>query len=222
MSSDPFPLINEPDATPVSSPIDVEADGGTSARVSRKDSLTITQTPPRRNGRGIRRSKVKGPTTSKVSSRARVEGTKLGSRAAQPGRKGARRARRASLTSAVEIYRIDPMVALRVAIAFFFCVYLVMVVAGATLVIGGQVTGLTSGFTDFLADIGWDNVQVDLVQLALGVTLAGVIFVIASSLLSAFLVVFYNLISEVVGGFRVVLSDQTVPADENVVDADVG
>lgn len=239
MSSDPFPLINEPDAshtTSTSSPIDLEEDGNASAPVSGRNAVTVARTG-RRKGRGSRNAKVKGSSASKNSPRGVVDGSKLASGNAQPGNavarirkprnagsgdRASRRVRRASLTSAVEIYRIDPMVALRVSVAFFFCVYLVMVVACATLVIGGQVTGLTSGFTDFLADIGWDDVRVDLVQLAIGVTLAGVIFVIASSLLTAFLVVFYNLISEVVGGFRVVLSDQTVPADENVVDADVG
>lgn len=132
------------------------------------------------------------------------------------------RSRRAKLTSTVEIYRIEPMVALRISAAFFLCVYLMLVVAVTTLVVGGLVTGVATSFTDFLAEIGWSDVKVNVPQLVVGVTLAGAIFVVASSLITSFLVVFYNLISEVVGGVKVVLSDETVPVDENVVGPKVG
>ncbi len=178
--------------------------------------------PERRRERKNKRAKAKATTAVEAGTWGAAGKNKLRAESERPGDTTPRRLRRASVTSTVEIYRIDPLVALRISAAFFFCVYLMLVVAVATLVIGGLVTGLTSGFTNFLADIGWDNVQVNIAQLAVGVTLAGSIFVIACSLLTAFLVVFYNLISEVVGGVRVVLSDETVLSDENVVEANVG
>lgn len=186
MSSDPFPLTNQPVAPETS---------------------TTTSTSGSYESTG---SSSGGPRQVEVK-------LKPGSKK----RKASGRTRRATMTSYVEVYRIEPMAALRISAAFFFCVYLMLVIAVTTLVVGGLVTGLTSGFTDFLADIGWEDVKVNIAQLAAGVTLAGFIFVMASSLMTSFLVVFYNLISEVVGGFKIVLSDETVSVNENVVDANV-
>ncbi len=193
MSSDPFPLTNQPVAPETS---------------------TTTSTSGSHESIG---SPSGGPRQVEVK-------PKPGPRKRKPDpkkRKASGRTRRATITSYVEVYRIEPMAALRVSAAFFLCVYLMLVIAVTALVVGGLVTGLTSGFTDFLADIGWEDVKVNIAQLAIGVTLAGSIFVVASSLMTSFLVVFYNLISEVVGGFKIVLSDETVSVNENVVDANL-
>ena len=224
MSSDPFPLIQNPAGAEATTASLRGSDdhGEPSSPGSPRAPLKTKTKPERRRGRKNTRAKAKGTRSVEGGTFGAADRSKLRAEGQRPGDKVPRRLRRASVTSTVEIYRIDPLVALRISAAFFFCIYLMLVVATATLVIGGLVTGLTSGFTDFLADIGWDNVQVNLAQLAVGVALAGSIFVIACSLLSAFLVVFYNLISEVVGGVRVVLSDETVPSDENVVEANVG
>lgn len=193
MSSDPSPVTNQPVAPETSTT--TSTSGSYESTGSSSGGSRQVEVKPKP---GPNKPKP-GPKKSKVSGRTR----------------------RATMTSYVEVYRIEPMAALRVSAVFFFCVYLMLVVAVTAMVVGGLVTGLTSGFTDFLADLGWEDVKVNIAQLAAGTTLAGLIFVVASSLMTSFLVLFYNLISEVVGGFKIVLSDETVLVDENVVDANL-
>lgn len=197
-------------------------DGGTSRGVLGAEEL-VSSDARRRGDKD--RSSPKVRSKSKVNSEAKGRQRRK-KRSSDRTRQSASEAsgspkRRATFTSVVEIYRIDPLVAMRVSAGFFTCVYLMLVVAVAAMIIGGLVTGLTSGFTDFLAEIGWEDVQVNVSQLVVGTVLAGAIFVVSGALITSFLVVFYNLISEVVGGVRVVLSDETVSVDENVVDAQV-
>lgn len=164
-------------------------------------------------------------TKTKVETKSRPKNSRRTSRAKSRKRNTMGQTspmRRACVMSVVEVYRIDPLVALRVSAAFFMCVYLMFVVAAAAMFVGGLLTGLTKGFTDTLESIGWEDVKVNVAQLILGVSLAGGIFVIASALVTAFLVVFYNLISEVVGGIRLTLSDETIAIDEHGVDTNVG
>ena len=106
----------------------------------------------------------------------------------------------------VTIQRVHPWSVLKLSLIFYFCMLLVVMVAltllWAVIINMGILEAVQSGLSNFGA-----KVRVNGGNLARMVFLIGLINVVLWSAINVFMAFLYNLIADLVGGFRVTLSD---------------
>jgi hypothetical protein len=89
---------------------------------------------------------------------------------------------------------------LKVALAFYLCLFAVLLLAGAILWHLASREGWVTGWTGFLVDVGFTDADVDGTTLARASATAGGILTATAALLTVAAASFYNQISGLVGG----------------------
>ena len=106
----------------------------------------------------------------------------------------------------VTIQRVHPWSVLKLSLIFYFCMLLVVMVAltlfWSVIINLGVLEAVQSGLSNFGA-----TVRINGGNLARMVFLIGLINVVLWSAINVFMAFLYNLIADLVGGFRVTLSD---------------
>jgi hypothetical protein len=146
-----------------------------------------------------------------VAGAARVPPAPAPAPAAAPAaRPGPRRTRKRKARKVRRIVRrLDAWSILKVSLLFFFCVYLIAMVAGVLLWNAAQQAGTIEGFEGFIADLGaYETFTFEGDQLFNGALLGGLVLVIAASAGSVLLAVLFNLISDLTGGIRVTVIEE--------------
>ena len=110
-------------------------------------------------------------------------------------------------STGVVLRRIHPTSVLRVSVLFYLGVSLALFVAGLLLWIGANVIGLVGNIEGFMDEIGFTDFRLRPTPLLLASALISVILVVTGSLANYLMAVLYNLIADVVGGIKVVLTE---------------
>lgn len=101
------------------------------------------------------------------------------------------------------VTRIDPWSMLRVSLAFAFCLWMIIVVAGVLLWQGAVVTGSIGKVEDFLAQLlAESSFSIDGLKVFMGAAVAGIVLFVAGALFAVITSVLFNLIAGVFGGLR--------------------
>ena len=136
---------------------------------------------------------------------------RAGSKRAQPARRGttapAPRAPRRRAT----VQRIHPWSVLKLSLIFYFCMLLVVMVAltlfWSVVIRLGVLEAIQAGATNFGADV-----RINGSNLARVTFLIGLINVVLWSAINVFMAFLYNLIADLVGGFRITLAEDDIPS----------
>ena len=113
------------------------------------------------------------------------------------------------------IRKIDVWSVLKFSFVFYVCVFAVLVVAGIVLFIVASATGIRNDIEEsigsYLASTDFSILGGEMLRAAL---LGGFVLIISGTAANALLALFYNLISDVVGGIEVtMLEEDTRPPD---------
>lgn len=120
----------------------------------------------------------------------------------QLGRLRARKVRRV-------VRHIDPWSVLRLSLVFYFCLFVVVMVAGTLLYNLAGAAGTISSIESFIKDVGaFKTFSFKGGTIFRASFLAGLILVIAGSAFNVLLTVLFNLISDLVGGVRVTVIEE--------------
>lgn len=116
---------------------------------------------------------------------------------------------RSPRSSKVVLRRVRPASVLKVSVLFYLSLALTLFVAGVLLWLGANAVGLIDNLEGFMDEVGFTDFRLQPGPL-LAASLAGsIILVIAGSLANVLMAVLYNLIGDVVGGVRIVLTEDT-------------
>ena len=114
---------------------------------------------------------------------------------------------KAPRSTAVVLRRIRPASVLRVSVLFYLSLCLALFVAVVLLWIGANAIGLVGNIEGFMDDVGFTDFRLQPGPLLVGWGLISVIMVVTGSLANFLMAVLYNLIGDVVGGVKVVLTE---------------
>jgi hypothetical protein len=121
---------------------------------------------------------------------------------AKPSRARSRQAR-------VVLRKVDPWSVLKISFVFYLC--MMVVILGALMILYGILgaMGVLDTATEFLVDLGFgDDFQVHGNWLFSRGLAIGLVLVVLWTLINVFIVFLYNLLSDVVGGIEVTLSER--------------
>lgn len=110
-------------------------------------------------------------------------------------------------TSRVVLRRLDPWAVLKVSALFWFSMVLILLTAGVLLWAAAASVGLVNGIEDAMAGFGFEDYEFLPGKILRGAALVGLVLSIAGTIGNVLLAVLYNLISDTVGGLRLVLSE---------------
>lgn len=118
-------------------------------------------------------------------------------------------------TSRVVLRRIDPISVIKVSVLFYLSLCIALFTAGALLWAAAHAVNLITNLESFMADVGFTDFRLDGTQLMRALAIAGGALVVAGSLANLLMAMLYNLISDVVGGVKVLLvEDDAKPKGE--------
>jgi len=107
------------------------------------------------------------------------------------------------------IRRFDPWSVLKLSLLFYFCLFVVMMVAGTLLWSLASGTGTITDIEGFIKDVGaFKTFEFEGTKIFRASLLAGLILVIVGSAFNVLLAVLFNLISDLVGGIRVTVLEE--------------
>lgn len=108
--------------------------------------------------------------------------------------------------------RIDPVSVLKVSVLFYLSLCIALFTAGILLWSAAHAVNLITNLESFMADVGFADFRLDGTQLLRALAIAGAGLVVAGSVANLLMAALYNLISDVVGGVKVLLvEDDTKP-----------
>lgn len=129
---------------------------------------------------------------------------------AQVGVAGRRRPR----TTHLVLRRVDPWSVLKLSLLFYLCVCLVLLVAGVVLWAGASASGVVDNVESFFRDAGFDGFSFSPGLMLRGFVAGGLILVVAGTVANMLLTALFNLMSDLVGGVRVTLSEDLTERPE--------
>lgn len=115
-------------------------------------------------------------------------------------------------TRTAELRHVDPRSVAKLSAVFYLCACAVLLVAGLVLWIGAVATGVVGNVESFFRDAGFDGFRFAPVQLFRAFALMGLVLVAAGTAANVLLAMLFNLMTELVGGVRVTLSED-VPSE---------
>lgn len=119
---------------------------------------------------------------------------------------------KAPRSTSVVLRRIRPLSVLRVSVLFYLGLCLALFVASVLLWAGANTIGLVGNIEGFMDEVGFTDFRLRPGPLLLTSALVGFVMVIAGSFANYLMAVLYNLIADVVGGIKVVLTeDREIP-----------
>src|SRR4051812_20870420 len=107
------------------------------------------------------------------------------------------------------VRHVDPWSVLRLSLLFYFCLFVVVMVAGTLLYNVAGAAGTIESIESFIKDIGaFKTFSFKGGTIFRASLLAGLVLVIAGTALNVLLAVLFNLISDVVGGVRITVIEE--------------
>jgi len=107
------------------------------------------------------------------------------------------------------VRHVDPWSVLRLSLVFYFCLFVVVMVAGTLLYNVAGAAGTFESIESFIKDIGaFKTFSFKGGTIFRASLLAGLILVIAGTALNVLLAVLFNLISDLVGGVRITVIEE--------------
>ena len=107
--------------------------------------------------------------------------------------------------------RFDLRSVLRFSLVFYFCLFLILLVAGIVLWIVASITGVRHNVEHFIGDLIASKFHFLGLQLLRAAAIGGLLLVIIGSAANVLLALLYNLISDVVGGIEVTVLEEDRP-----------
>jgi hypothetical protein len=107
------------------------------------------------------------------------------------------------------VWKVGPWSVLKISFLFYLCV--MVVILGAMMILYGILgaIGVLDNFTDFLVELGFgDDFQIHGDWLFTRGLAIGLGLVVLWTLINVFIVLMYNLLSDIVGGIEVTLSER--------------
>lgn len=114
-------------------------------------------------------------------------------------------------TSRVVLRRIDSWSVLKVSLLFYLSACIVLLTAGILLWVAADRVGVVDNVESFISDAGFPDFRFLPGQILRGCVLGGAVLVVAGTFANVLLSVLFNLISDVVGGLRLVLAEDDGP-----------
>ena len=112
------------------------------------------------------------------------------------------------------VRRVDVWTVLRFSLLLYVSILIVVVVAGALLWLVASSTGVIDSVEDFIKELfGLNSFTFQASRILQGTVLGGLVMVLIGTGMNTLVAILYNLITEVVGGVEVVLSDQESAAE---------
>ena len=108
----------------------------------------------------------------------------------------------------VTIRRVNPWSVLKLSVIFYFCVLLVAMLGLAVLWAVVIRLGLIEALQDLLVKVGLELVRIDGGNMARVLFLVGLVNVVLWSAINVFMAFLYNLISDLVGGLGVTITEE--------------
>jgi hypothetical protein len=168
---------------------------------------------PNGNGDGARtrRGRRPGPTVPATAPTPLADGEARG--ADRPQKLTRRERRQLTRLRARKVRRVirhlDPWSVLKVSLLFYFCLFIVLMVAGVVLWNVAAAAGTISDIEGFFKDAGaFQSFSFDGFTIFRASVLIGLILVIAGTGINVLLAVLFNLISDLVGGVRVTVIEE--------------
>ncbi len=107
------------------------------------------------------------------------------------------------------VSKVDSLSVLRFSLLLYLSFYLVVVVAALVLWIVASVAGATDKIESFIKGLfALESFSFDALALLRGVTVGGLLLVMIGSCANVLIAVLYNLISDVVGGVEVTVTEE--------------
>lgn len=124
------------------------------------------------------------------------------SRAREPRRLRARKVHRV-------VRHVEPWSVLKISLIFYFCIWLIMLVAGTVLWRVAAQAGLIDNIENFIKDIfALESFTFEAGQIFRAYALGGLVVVVAATGFTVLLAVLFNLISDLTGGIRVTVIEE--------------
>ena len=119
------------------------------------------------------------------------------------------------------VRHVDPWSVLRLSLLFYFCLFVVAMVAGTLLYNVAGAAGTIDNIEKFIKDIGaFEKFTFEGPKIFRASLLAGLVLVVAGTALNVLMAVLFNLISDLVGGVRItVIEEETarpIPSSADV------
>jgi len=108
------------------------------------------------------------------------------------------------------IRKIDVWSVLKVTVAFFLSIALIIVLAAVLLWAAADILGVVGGFEKFMSSVGFENFRFLPGQLFRGFLAFSLVLVLLGTGLSVLAAVLYNLISDVIGGLELSILEEEV------------
>jgi hypothetical protein len=123
---------------------------------------------------------------------------------APPSRRAVRNEARLRARKVQRVIRhVDPWSVLKVSVVFYFCLWLIVTVAGFILWRVVVATGTIDSVESFVAELtSNESYDIDGGQILRASAVAGLILVFAGSALTVMMTVLFNLLSDITGGIR--------------------
>lgn len=117
--------------------------------------------------------------------------------------------------SRVVLKRLDPWSVLKVSLLFNLSLFLILLVSMVLLWAAATSIGVVGNIEGFMDSIGFTDFTFEAAELLRGAALGGAVLVVAGTFGNVVMAVLYNLISEVVGGFRITLGEDDARRPSN-------
>ena len=109
--------------------------------------------------------------------------------------------------SRVVLRRLDPWSVLKVSVLFYLSMFVVLLTAAVLLWLGANAAGVIGNIESFMSSVGFTDFRFLPGQIFRTSAIVGLVLVVAGTAGNVLMAVLYNLISDVVGGLQVTLSD---------------
>lgn len=134
-------------------------------------------------------------------------------RAVSSVRRSSRRDRR-PVAARRTIRHIDPWSMLKLSLVFYACLFLVLLVAGVVLWVIFAAAGVIGNIEHFVGQLlGADHFHFLGVRILEGMVLGGLVLVLLASAFTVLMTVFFNLISDLVGGIELTVVEESSGRD---------
>lgn len=104
--------------------------------------------------------------------------------------------------------RIDPWSVLKLSFIFFTCMYAVLVLSSLLVWRAAVTSGIIDDVESFVVDLGFNDFQFAPEQMFRALLYGGAGMIVVATFMAVLMTVFFNLISDLVGGIRVSMIEQ--------------
>lgn len=109
------------------------------------------------------------------------------------------------------VRRVHPWSVLKISLLFYLSACIVLLTAGVLLWVAADRAGFVDNIESFIGDTGFNDFRFLPGQILRGFVIFGLVLAVAGTIANVLLAVLFNLISDVVGGLKLVLAEDDGP-----------